>query len=265
MGNYDKANNKRRRKRAVRQRNFTNHYTIVTKSIILSKLQLNGLINLALDKLKSKYNLESYELINNSVIFLKGLENKVDTVIERVMHAFVSMKCERINELSDNSNILTNSKNLNLIIQECLITNFSFKSLIYKIQIIQTSSSNNENDSNGIFLSYFHNCIDLDSKLNNVFTLISEYLNENIIQIKLNNNQNSSFVLNETKWKQFELENSNNFSFVLNEKNVIYLTGIKSYVHSAKDLIENLFNENQLVSRNFFMDRNKVSFYFKFK
>lgn len=208
----NEGNNKRRRKRVVRQQNFTNHYTVVAKSIILPKIQLNGLINLALDKLKSKYNLQSYELFNDSIICLKGLENKVDIVIERLKHAFLSVKCERINDISDDSNILTNSKNLNLIIQECLKANFSFKSLIYKIQIIQTSSSNNENGSNdGVFLSYFHNCIDLDSKMNNVFTLISEYLIENIIQIKLNNNQNSSFILNETKWKQFELENSNNF------------------------------------------------------
>ncbi len=262
-------------KNLLKNSNKITNTRIVTKSINLPKTQLNGaglfnsLISLALKKLQLKYNLQSYELdVKNSKIDLTGLENKVEIVIDRLKHAFLSFKCERINELSDNPNFLTNSKNLNLIIQECLRANNSFQSLIYKIQILQIASSNEDesSSSNGIFLSYFYNCVDLDSKMNNVFSLIKEYLIENLIQIELHNDLTSLLISNEIKWKQFEQENFkkskclNNFSFVLNEKNIIYLTGIKRYVYSPKDSIEKFFSGNQLIDKKFLLDKHKVSF-----
>jgi hypothetical protein len=102
--------------------------------------------------------------------------------------------------------------------------------------------------------------------MNNVFSSIKEYLIENLIQIELHTDLTSSLISNETKWKQFEQENFkkskclNKFSFVLNEKNIIFLTGIKSYVYSAKDSIEKFFSENQFINKKFLLDKHKVSF-----
>jgi hypothetical protein len=235
-------------------RNFLKNTSIITKSIDLPKLQFNGfnsLISLALKKLQTKYNLQSYQLnVNNFKIDLTAPEKNIDQVIDQLNHTFVSFKNQRIDKLSKSS-FLNNSKNLNLIIQDCLKTDVSFNSLIYKIQILQT----NDEDS-GVFLSYFYNCPDLDSINDKVFTSISQYLMLNLIQIEVDVS-NYSAILNDTKWKTFEQENFckskclNKFSFFLNEKNVIYLTGTLKYVYSAKSLIERFLSENKLVDKGF--------------
>jgi hypothetical protein len=233
-------------------RNFLKNTSIITKSIDLPKLQFNGfnsLISLALKKLQTKYNLQSYQLnVNNFKIDLTAPEKNIEQVIDQLNHTFVSFKNQRIDKLSKSS-FLNNSKNLNLIIQDCLKTDVSFNSLIYKIQILQT----NDEDS-GVFLSYFYNCPDLDSINDKVFTSISQYLMLNLIQIEVDVS-NYSAILNDTKWKTFEQENFskskclNKFSFFLNEKNVIYLTGTLKYVYSAKSLIERFLSENKLVDK----------------
>jgi hypothetical protein len=114
----------------------------VSKSIDLPKIQFNGfnsLISLALKKLQTKHNLQSHQLdVKNLKIDLTGSEKNIDQVIDQLKHIFVSLKSERIHKLSQNS-FLNNSKNLNLIIQDCLKTDVSFDSLIYKIQILQAN------------------------------------------------------------------------------------------------------------------------------
>ena len=195
--------------------------------------------------------MQSHQLdVNNFKIDLTGPEKNINQVIDQLNHIFVSFKNQRIDKLS-NSSFINNSKNLNLIIDDCLKTRVSFNSLIYKIQILQT----NDADS-GVFLSYFHNCPDLDSINDNVFTSISQYLMLNLIQIEVNVS-NYSAILNDTKWKTFEQENFskskclNKFSFFLNERNLIYLTGISNYVYSAKSSIERFLFENKLVNKSF--------------
>jgi hypothetical protein len=240
--------------RRENMRNFLKNTSIITKSIDLPKIQFNGfnsLISLALKKLQTKYNLQSHQLdVNNFKIDLTGPEKNINQVIDQLNHIFVSFKNQRIDKLS-NSSFINNSKNLNLIIDDCLKTRVSFNSLIYKIQILQT----NDADS-GVFLSYFHNCPDLDSINDNVFTSISQYLMLNLIQIEVNVS-NYSAILNDTKWKTFEQENFskskclNKFSFFLNERNLIYLTGISNYVYSAKSSIERFLFENKLFNKSF--------------
>jgi hypothetical protein len=153
--------------RRENMRNFLKNTSIITKSIDLPKIQFNGfnsLISLALKKLQTKYNLQSHQLdVNNFKIDLTGPEKNINQVIDQLNHIFVSFKNQRIDKLS-NSSFINNSKNLNLIIDDCLKTRVSFNSLIYKIQILQT----NDADS-GVFLSYFHNCPDLDCFNNKLF------------------------------------------------------------------------------------------------
>ena len=108
--------------------NYLNQTVIIQsnfkKSIDFPKLQtqcFNILISLALPIIKSKYNLENYELnVEDKKINLDGLdESNVDMAIKSLNQIFVSFKRKRIDELS-HANIIQYPKNLNEIIQNCL-------------------------------------------------------------------------------------------------------------------------------------------------
>lgn len=255
--------------------NYLNQTVIIQsnfkKSIDLPKLQtqcFNILISLALPIIKSKYNLENYELnVEDKKINLDGLdESNVDMAIKSLNQIFVSFKRKRIDELS-HANIIQYPKNLNEIIQNCLNKkNNSFVSVVYQIQVLQS----NVLDESGVFLNYFYDCPIISSVKDNVYEDIVGYLNKQFVHFELKITKQALPLIDSNKWKQFVQKNFikskclNNFSFysVRSEQTVILLTGLASFVNPAKNLIEAFLAENQTISKSIELEIDDVNIKF---
>ena len=205
-------------------------FSIRTKSFHLygtNSHEMNSLIAMALPRLVKKFDSIDYKIDCDKLrIHLTGYENVIDSLIKCLKKCISLIQCERVH-FGNNTNI-TKAKNLYHIISSILKrSNINTLNLIYKTRIQMSDGSN----QNGVFVTYFRDCPELDSDENFVFLTISKYLNDNISHMEFDVPEDEA-ILSTPVWKNFEalfLQEKKKFSFqkisTQNDAIKILLTG----------------------------------------
>jgi hypothetical protein len=243
-----------------------------------------SLINLALKKFKEDYNLEDFNFdCNKRSITLVGFKKSVEEVSRLIQHSLLCIRTKAIEKL--NKKILK-CKNLNKIIKECLKDSTKLSSFIYKIELNTTSDSDDEENENdqeeedyiittnksGIYVSYFENCLWLNSPKHKVYEEIRDSLIAYLGYFELDVTKHHSTLIM-AKWRKFEQENlnkaksGNHFSYNLytssNDGRIcIELVGIKDYLMPIKQKIEEFLSSNSHQTSTIPLSEIDVCYYF---
>ena len=219
----------------------------------------NSVVVSALPILIKKFNIQEFNLNTDEFyIHLTGYTSNVESLIECINKSISSIRCKKIDFLNDKN--IIQAKNLNCIIKDILSK--CNLNLIYKIHI----QAGDDEHENGVFVTYFQNCPQLDSSDNSVFLVIYNYLRDKISHMEIDVNQYEKILLN-PEWKKFEMEylqDVNNFSYskITNKDGdiKILLTGKSEILLPVKFQIEEFFNANQTEQIQFPLNQENVKF-----
>ena len=248
---------------AINNKNYINieNSLDIKVSINLPKNYSNAtyeLISLSLVKIKEKFKLQECNFNNNDLITnFSGSEKNVISAIDYFKKSINFIRCKKASFTINKNMIL--AKNLSFIVKDVLN---DLEGNLFKTHL-QTGDNDN---NNGIFITYFENCPDLDSYKDDVFMKISSHLQCKIAHFEIDVTKYFSFMQSE-RWKKFENEklvDTNSFSFHKNFNNdgqvLMFLTGKKSITSINKNQIEEFLSKNELKQQFIRISQDDVSF-----
>ena len=212
--------------------------------------------------LKTKFNLADFNVDRkDKLVILTGTKENVELAAKVLVDSFEKTRNSLLLKLNLD---LNKCKNLQNLIKE------SLKELV-SVYLFKLNLKNDDvTKSCEIFITYFSNCPELNSKGNHVYNAVKDIFSNmlNCAEVEFKN-QVKNFLLT-SKWKNFEQAHLNKticgnslLHYVSdeesNEANKMVLFGRKDLVDSAKNLINEFINKNQLIAKTIRLSENDVS------
>ena len=212
--------------------------------------------------LKTKFNLADFNVDRkDKLIILTGTKENVELAARVLVDSFEKTRNSLLLKLNLD---LNKCKNLQNLIKE------SLKELVSVYLFKLNLKNDDETKSCEIFITYFSNCPELNSKGNHVYNAVKDVFTNvlNYAEVEFKN-QVKNFLLT-SKWKNFEQAHLNKticgnslLHYVSDdesiEANKIVLFGRKDLVDSAKNLINEFISKNQLITKTIRLGENDVS------
>jgi hypothetical protein len=219
------------------------------------------LIGQVMERLKSKFSLSSFFVLNQSTIQIIGAANVLDQVCDLIQKSASSIQTKAIEGI--NYEILS-SPNLKEIIKYSLA---EYQGLVYQIDV----KNDLRQGQRGVLITYCRDVPELDSPNDSIFDEISRKIVSNVAYVEMDLTSQSTVLLS-PEWKQFSEENlseavrSYNLTFTLSMWNLngkinVLLVGKRDHVLAAKQKIENFLEAHKLSGKTIDLTDDNVCFF----
>jgi hypothetical protein len=222
------------------------------------------LVNKIMDRLKLKFGLTSYFVLNESAIQIIGPVGVLDQVCSLVKKPASCVETKAIEGI--NSEILS-CANLKDIIKDSLAECYG---LIYKIDV----KNDLKQGRRGVFITYCKDMPELDSPDDSVFDEVSRKVVSNVAFIEIDLTSQSTVLLS-PEWKTFVEENlsekvcSYNLAYKLSMWNLngkihLLLVGKRDFVMNAKEKVESFLAAYKSSGTSIDLSEEDVSLFLAF-